>query len=298
MSLRLKFNLILGLATLLGITVAAVFAYYYLQKNARQEVLDDARIMLESALAVRDYTISEIRPLLALQQKRQFLPQTIPAYSARKYINKLQVKYPQFTYKEATLNPTNLVSRATGWEVDVVEWFRNNPKEKELIGERDSETGRIFYLAHPLQIKKEACLACHSTPSAAPATMIEAYGNANGFGWKMNEIVGVQLVSVPMSLPLTRANSAFKILMAALIGVFLLVGLILNILLYTTIIKPVKFMAENANRVSMGALDAPELEFKGKDEITSLAHSFNRMHRSLANAVKMIDDYEAAVDTD
>ena len=290
MSLRLKFNLLLGLAALLGIVIAGYFAYHFLQHNARQEVLDRALIMLESARAVRGYTVSEIRPLLALQQKRQFLPQTVPAYSARKYIEKLQEQYPEYSYKEATLNPTNPVDRATAWEADIVEWFRNKRDEKELIGERDTPTGRFLYLSHPIQITNEACLVCHSTPDNAPKTMIDSYGNANGFGWKLNEVVGAQIVSIPMSLPLQRANTMFRLFMAWLIAIFLLVGMLLNVLLHLVVINPVKNMAENANRVSMGALDAAELEVKGKDEISSLGQSFNRMHRSLANAVKMLDE--------
>lgn len=292
MSLRLKFNLVLGLATLLGVVVAGFFAHHLLQQNAREEVLDSARIMLESAQAVRGYTVSEIRPLLALQQKRQFLPQTVPAYSARIYINKLQQKYPDYSYKEATLNPTNPVDRAAEWEVDIVEWFRNHEQENELIGERDTATGRFLYLTHPIKITNEACLTCHSTPDNAPDTMIQTYGSTNGFGWQLNEVVGAQIVSVPMSLPLARADKAFRVFMASLIGVFLLIGVLLNIMLQYAVIKPVRNMAENADRVSMGALDAAEFEIKGKDEISSLAQSFNRMHRSLLNAMKMLDESE------
>ena len=290
MSLRLKFNLILSLATLLGIIVAGYFTHMFLQKNAREEVLDSARIMLESARAVRSYTVSEIRPLLALQQKRQFMPQTVPAYSARKYLNKLQEKYPDYSYKEATLNPTNPVDLAAAWEVDIVDFFRNHEEETELIGERDTPTGRYMYLSNPIRIKNEACLTCHSTPSNAPATMIDTNGNANGFGWKLNEVVGAQIVSVPMSLPLQRANAAFQVLMISIVSVFLMIAVLLNLLLHYVVIKPMKKIAENADKVSMGALETPELPIKGKDEITSLSQSFNRMHRSLANAVRMLDE--------
>ena len=292
MSLRLKFNLIIGLAALLGILVSGLLAHDFTQQNAREEVLESARIMLESALAVRSYTVAEIR-LLELQQKRQFLPQTVPAYSARIYIDKLQKQYPDYSYKEATLNPTNPVDRAAGWEVDIVDWFRNNLDDKELVGERDTPTGLFMYLSHPIQITNEACLVCHSTPANAPQTMIDSYGSANGFGWKLNEVVGAQIVSVPMSLPLQRAETMFRVFMAAMIAVFVLIGLLLNVLLHLFVIKPVKNMADNANRVSMGALDAAELEVKGKDEISILAQSFNRMHRSLANAVKILDETDS-----
>lgn len=284
MSLRLKFNLIFGLASLLGVLVTGFLVHHLLQQNAREEVLDSARIMLESARAVRGYTVSEVRPLLELQQKRQFLPQTVPAYSARIYINKLQKKYPNYSYKEATLNPTNPVDRATGWEVDIVDWFRNKADVGELVGERDTPIGRFMYLSQPIRITNEACLVCHSTPANAPKTMIDSYGSANGFGWKLNEVVGAQIVSVPMSLPLQRAEAMSRVFMASMIAVFVLIGLLLNVLLHLVILKPVKKMTNNANRVGMGELDAAELEVGGKDEISTLAQSFNRMHRRLANA--------------
>lgn len=292
MSLRIKFNLILGLAALLGTVAAGFVAYPYLQNNAREEVLDSARIMLESARAVRGYTVSEIRPLLALQQKRQFLSQSVPAYSAHKYVEKLQEKYPEYSYKEAALNPTNPADRAVEWEADIVNWFRGNEKDTELIGERDTPTGRHMYLSYPIRITNENCLSCHDTPDMAPQTMIEAYGPANGFGWKLNEIVGAQIVSVPMQLPLARATQTFYVFMLAIVGIILLIGILLNILLHVVVIQPVNRVAKNADNVSMGALESGELNIPGNDEIASLAKSINRMHRSLVNAVRMLDESE------
>ena len=290
MSLRLKFNLVLAFAMLVGIGLAALFSYRFLERNAEEEVLDGARIMLQSALSVRQYTVSEIRPLLALQQKRQFMPQTVPAYSARKYIEQLQTKYPDYSYREATLNPTNPVDRATAWEADIVNWYRNNNEDKELVGVRSTPTGPAMYLSRPIKITNPACLTCHSTPSAAPPTLISSYGSANGFGWKQGEVVGAQIVTVPMSVPLTRAHNTFLVLIGALVVVFLLVAILLNVMLEFVIIRPVKAMSRKASEISMGALNVAELQVSGKDEIAQLGRSFNRMHRSLANAVKMLDE--------
>ncbi|ARU58825.1 MAG: DUF3365 domain-containing protein [Pseudomonadales bacterium] len=290
MSLRLKFNLVLLAAMVLGVSIAGFFAHQLLQSNAREEVEDSARLMMQSAVAVRSYTVDEIKPLLALQQKRQFIRQTVPAYAARQYITKVQSAHPEYSYKEATLNPTNPVDRATDWETDIINDFRSNDDKKEIVGERFTATGPMLYLGRPIKITNQACLACHSTPSAAPATMIEAYGPANGFGWQHNEVVGAQIVTVPMSLPLERANKAFIAFMASLVGVFVLVGVFINILLHIVVVRPVKVMADKANEVSLGALGASELVIKGSDEISSLGQSFNRMHRSLANAVSLLDE--------
>lgn len=290
MKLRIKFNLVLGLAGLAGITGSALFSYYLLQANAREEVLNTARIMMQSAIAVRNYTINEIKPLLATQEKHKFLPQTVPAYSANRYIHELQKKNPDYSYKEATLNPTNPSDRATDWEADVVNWFKNHADKNELIGERDNATGRILFMSKPIKITNPDCLACHSTPAAAPKTMIAAYGEANGFGWKMDEIIGAQIVSVPMSLPLQRAETTFYSFIIAIVSVFVVIGILLNIMLHFIVIKPMIKIARQADRVSLGELNVAELTVKGNDEIASVGQSFNRMHRSLINAFSMLDD--------
>ena len=56
------------------------------------------------------------------------------------------------------------------------------------------------------------------------------------------------------------------------------------------IIRPVRRISASANEVSLGNMDAPEHPVSGRDEISSLAESFNRMRRSLANALKMLEE--------
>lgn len=291
MKLRTKFNMVLGLASIVGIVCSAALSYYLLQANARDEVLNTARIMMDSAIAVRNYTINEIKPLLNTQEKHKFLPQTVPAYSANRYIAELQKKNPDYSYKEATLNPTNLSNRAADWEADVVTWFKNHNDQQELIGERDNDAaGRVLYMSKPIKITNPSCLSCHSTPAQAPKTLIEAYGDTNGFGWKMDEIIGAQIVSVPMSLPLERAEKTFYSFLISIISVFVVIGILLNILLHFIVIKPMINIAKQADKVSMGELNIAEIQVNGNDEIASVSQSFNRMHRSLINAFTMLDD--------
>ena len=63
MSLLVRTNLILG-ATLLLATIALSYGCRsLLQSNARIEVIREAALMLDSALAIRNYTSAEILPL-------------------------------------------------------------------------------------------------------------------------------------------------------------------------------------------------------------------------------------------
>ena len=289
MRLSVKFNLILVAVLLLGAGITAYFTHSILQKNARKEVADRAAIMMESAISVRSYTVGEVRPLIAPHMTDTFFPQTVPAYAATQTFNKLREKHPEYTYKEAALNPTNPRDQATGWETDIIQQFRNYTDQSEIVGERTTPTGQSLFIARPIKITNQACLACHSKPDIAPAAMIAQYGDSNGFGWKHNEIVGAQIVSVPMSVPVTHANTAFATFFGFLIAVFATILIVLNITLYTAVIKPITQMADIADQVSTGNMTANEFRVNGKDEVSVLARAFNRMRRSLQSAMKMLD---------
>ncbi|HMK29178.1 MAG TPA: DUF3365 domain-containing protein [Terriglobales bacterium] len=288
MKLIVKFNLVLLLVFAIGFLAIGYVANRLLRRNAAQEVLENARIMMEAALAVRTYTNTQIKPLLDTQMKYTFLPQSVPAYSANEYFAQLRKKYPDYSYKEATLNPTNLINRATDWEADIVRYFRQSPDQTELIGERDSPNGRVLYIARPMKIKDSRCLFCHDTPENAPRTLVERYGSANGFGWKLNDILTAQIVSAPMQLPVQRAKSAFAGFMLSVGLVFVLGALALNGMLIVFVTRPVNKLAKIADDVSLGKMDVPEYQASGSDEIANLSRSFSRMRKSVAQAIKML----------
>ena len=289
MRLLLKFNLIFVLVFIAGLLASAYVSRDLLQRNAQQEILEHARLTMEKAVAVRSYTIEQIAPLLGTQMKYEFLPQTVPAYSATEVLAKLAKVYPDYTYKEATLNPTNPRDRAVDWEADIVGRFRNQPDQKELVGERDTPLGRALYIARPLRITNAACLACHDTAAAAPKTLVDKYGPNNGFGWKLNEVIGAQVVSVPMAVPLARAERTFDVFMTSLIGIFVTIGVVLNLMLWALVIRPVAQLSKLADRVSLGEMTAPEFKARGRDEIGMLTQSFARMRRSLEQAMRMLE---------
>jgi len=289
MKLIWKFNLVLLGIFLLGFAIAGYVSHGVLQANAREEIVQNARLMMEAALSSRTYTNTQVKPLLETQLKYAFLPQTVPAYAATEVFNDMRKKHPDYGYKEATLNPTNPRDRASDWEADVVNVFRQARDTKEMIGERDTPTGRALYLARPIEVQSAACLVCHSTIEVAPKTMIDQYGAANGFGWKMNEIIGAQVVSVPMSVPIKRANETFRTFMASLALVFIATFVLLNVMLHTMVIRRITRLAAIADQVSLGNLDAGEFRSRSRDEIGVLTGALGRMKVSLVQAMKMLE---------
>jgi HAMP domain-containing protein len=290
MRLLAKFNLIFTLVFGAGLAGAGYVSYWFLQRDAREQVTQQARLMMETMRSARNYTITQLRPLLENVQRhdRVFLPQTVPAFAATETFNFLRARYPDYEYKEATLNPTNLRDRAVDWEADVINQFRNHTGQTELIGERQAATGRSLFLAHPIKADPP-CLQCHDRPQEAPAAMIRRYGSANGFGWRSGEIVGAQIVSVPMAVPVHLAGSAFRMLILYMGAVFLLALVVLDLVVVFTITRPAARLSAMADQISLGDFTVAELPVKGKDEVSVLADSFNRMRRSLERAMQMLD---------
>jgi HAMP domain-containing protein len=292
MKLLAKFNLILFAIFGAGGILISLVAYSFLIGNARREVLAQAELMMASAKSVRDYTSTDLSPLLEQnpRHKVRFLAETVPAYGATATFKNLRVKYPDYTYKEATLNPTDPEDRASDWEADIIGSLRDHPAQQQVVGERDTPSGPSLYLASPLVVSQHSCLECHSVPAAAPKAMLAVYGSANGFGWKENEIVGAQIISVPTSVPVAIANQAFHRLLLYLALTLILTVIALDAGVYWIVIRPLRLVSYTADQVSKGQKNVPQLAVVGRDEIATVTASFNRMQLSLAKALAMLED--------
>jgi protein-histidine pros-kinase len=290
MKLLTKFNLVLLVLFGASGMIIAHLAYQFLMQNARDQVVQQAELMMAGARSIRSYTSEQIKPLLLKNPEHEitFLPQSVPAFAATSLFNSIRKSYPDYSYREATLNPTNLIDRADDWESDIVHYFSDHLGEKKLVGERETPTGRYLYLAKPIDVEP-SCMECHSTPDVAPAAMIRTYGRENGFGWKLNQIIAAQIVSVPLSLPIQVADRAYRHLILFLLITFLMTIAALDTALYLIVIRPLHRVSQSADRISKGETDLPELEVNGRDEIADVTASFNRMHVSLVKALKMLE---------
>lgn len=292
MKLLARFNLLFLALFCLGMPVSLWLANSYLEREAEGRIRAQADLIEETASATRRYTADQVKPLLTRLQKREasFLVQSVPTYSVIRIFDYLHKANPQYTYKDAMLNPTNPADRATGWEADVINQFRSDPTLQVLSRERESGLGSSYFVARPITIadSEKACLDCHSTPARAPAAMLREYGPNNGFGWKLNQILGAQIISVPASVPIQWVHTALKTLILYLAGATILMLAILDSLLLFSVIRPVGRLSQMADEISQGK-PGEDLPVKGKDEVSVLAASFNRMRRSLVRMMKMLE---------
>lgn len=288
MTLTTRINVALAIVFVIGLCITGYISRAILLENAKREVLTHAGLMMESSYAARGYTIQQVKPLLADRLDEVFLPQTVPSYAATQQFAQLRQTHPEYWYKESTLNPTNPANRSTEWEADIIQQFRNDSALTEITGERETPTGPSLYLARPMRVNESGCLTCHGVPGDAPPTMTALYGSNNGFGWKMNEVVGSQIVSVPLAVPYERAKYAFRVFMASQLAVLAAIFVVVNVALRLIVIRPVRQMAAIADQVSNGDLEVPEFSDRGTDEIAQLGRSFNRMRRSVEKAMEIL----------
>lgn len=287
-----KFTLLLVLVFLGGIIASSIALSSVLNRNAQAQLTTNALMLMETMNSVRDYTTNQVSPELANRLSTEFLPETVPAYSAREVFETFRGSpiYADFFYKEATLNPTNLRDKADSFEAQLVEQFKQQGTAKETSGFRSTPAGNLYYIARPIKIAKASCLECHSTPAAAPASMIERYGANNGFGWHLDEIIGAQMISVPAEKVLKSARQSLVLILGIFVIAFSVATLLVNLWLKRYVVRPLNRMAQAAEAASMGDPGA-EFSQNSNDEVGKLAEAFNRMQMSLQMAMQRLERY-------
>lgn len=231
MNFRLKVNLFLLLAGLIVMLPGAWYLNKMIHDQANQDIVKQANMLMEGALAARSYTVDLVKPYLDPMLGDKFLPQTVPAFAATEIFERFRKKFANFKYKEAVFDPTNPRDLADEQEQVIINRFIADPSLTETSGEIFRNLGRFYYVAKPIQIKNPACLVCHDTPERAPQTMRVIYGDKAGFGWKQNQIVGAQIIVVPAYEHDSATAALLKVIAASFIALFLMMILVVNLVI-------------------------------------------------------------------
>ncbi len=290
LQLAQKLTFFLCLIFALGTIANGTFVHNTVNQAAQQEISSKAIMLMETMNAVRDYTSNNIKPQLKDKLVTEFLPETVPAFSAVTVFQQLKKnsEYKDFLYREATLNPTNLSDKADQFESKIIDSFRNDSKSKEKTGFIENATqGNVFYIARPLAVSKHSCLECHSTPAAAPPSMIAKYGSKNGFNWHLNEIIGSQIILVPAQKILSNAQHLFYSVMATTITLFGLATVMIYFWLQRQVVNPITKISTAVEGLSMGN-NFIKFDSNRQDEIGLLTRSIDKLGISLQMAFNRI----------
>ncbi|MFH7024179.1 MAG: DUF3365 domain-containing protein [Heteroscytonema crispum UTEX LB 1556] len=295
LALAQKLTILLLVIFLGGITFSGIALANILNHKAQNEITSNALLLLRTLNSVRAYTNNEVTPQLEQRiGKQSFVPQVIPSYSSRRVFDNLRKdnnSYQDFLYKDAMLNPTKIQDMADSFEKQIVNNFRQQKNQQEKSGFRDFAGEKYFYIARPIVITDASCLRCHSTPEAAPKEMIKIYGEKNGFGWKLNEVLGAQIVSVPTNIVLQKTRQSFILVMGLIAIIFAIAIYMTNFWLKRYVVRPIKRVVRVAEAVSTGDMEADFEKVSANDEVGSLVEAFTRMKLSLLMAMRRLEQY-------
>ena len=296
LKLGTQFTLLLTLVFLIGIILSGLILWKTVHHQAEEDVSTKAEILTQTMNSVRSYTSNHIKPRLEnrLATEAEFIREVVPAFSAREVFEQFRDRpeYHSFFYKEATLNPTNVRDRADEFETNIVEQFRRQPKLNQVSGYRTNQRENLFYIARPLAVEQSSCLQCHSNPSLAPKSLLNTYGDKNGFGWHLREVVAAQIVYVPADEVFAQGRRNMAVMMGIFSSIFAIAVLLLNGLLKQRVIHPIKQLTAIARKVSTGTMtvqqvsefDSPSITKVAQraDEPGQLARTFQHMAHEVA----------------
>ena len=252
-----------------------LFQYRYALDNSAVR----AQGLLAIAQSIRAYTSQRVAPVLQ-QTEAEFHSEGIPAFAVQTIFRGMKTPESTFSYRERMLNPTNPLDRADGFDTALVDAFRADRDLTETSGTRSDATGATFYVAHPIVISDPACLACHSTPDAAPKAVLAKFGPQNGFNWSLNEPIGVQVVEVPVTGELKRSFGVFAVVFGGLALIMIAAYLAIRHSLNRYLFSPLRQIAGDAEQQSRTIAAPPPKAQPRLSELIQLSTAFERLRAS------------------
>lgn len=171
------------------------------------------------------------------------------------------------------MNPSN---RPDEFELNALATIKSRGIREYQYFDQDAQLYRYARAVH----HKPACIACHGSPSKAPADVIERYGRQGGFGYRAGDVAGIISVSLPMQpftavvTPLIGLRELALLLMAFLIPVTFM---------YASVLRPIRALAKLATQASTGAAEDLEIPSKSpntRNEIFQLGLAIRRLNTS------------------
>ncbi len=274
---------ILALVCVSSTVVGTGILYWALHDRALTLAESHARALLAAADSLAAYTREHVSPLVEKLPSTTFHPETEPSFAASQVFR--NVGESDYRYHTPALNPTNPEDRPSPEETELIRSFREHSEWAELSGVYDVQQERFFYIARPLRVTGEACLSCHGSPEKAPAGLLARYGSSNGFGWKINEVVGIELLAVPVTSQFKNLLQFALYAAGCIVLMFVFCYVALSAALQLTVVRPLQALARAAHQASTSMQGDVHLSGSGVREIEELAASIERLRLSLAKAM-------------
>lgn len=242
----------------------------------------DMALMFE--LSIRNYVNDNIRPVMYRYVGRdEFIPEAMSSsYVAHSVFQEVNGEFPDFILKFSAENPRNPANQAGPEEMEIIRYFNDHPEIKKWKG-RIAIGGREYMATFHARRMERPCLRCHGDPKDAPVGLLERYGSTGGFHRPLGKVVALETIAIPI-------NSINEKIHAEIRNNFLFTGLGLGLLMVTIIIATRYVITGRLTAIKDHFVTAAgqtkytrlePIEVEGRDEISSLASSFNILAEKL-----------------
>ncbi|HMB15574.1 MAG TPA: DUF3365 domain-containing protein, partial [Pelovirga sp.] len=159
--------LVMGILGFLAIGVLGFTSYRLSMKSALEEAKTKSDIVMNYAMATREYTRVAQSPLVRqLVEPDRFYPEVMSGFATSRGIyEEFEKTFPGYVFKGATLDPLHPSNKADAQEVQIIQKFIDNPDLKAAEGRLNRNGEQVFYTATPFTVMNEKCLNCHGDPA-------------------------------------------------------------------------------------------------------------------------------------
>jgi len=281
--LYLKF---LGLLLpILVVSTSALSLFFYLHLKDRVYYSSWQRLELFSLELdwVGQFVKHSIRPafLELIHDKSVLSEETLQFISTTRVrkalFSEVQKKYSDLIFERMSPYPLNPENQLKDYAKDVYRQFLENISLKEWRGEMLIGGRKYLVLAKPVYAE-QGCMSCHHHAGSEFKKIKEYYRNSQGYAWKPNDLMGIEVYRLDLKNALEELNSA--VVTFFLVGlVFLtILLLLLETLFFTLVAKPLQRLSNHFKEIRQGEKPLRPFEAEERDdEIGSLVKEFNAL---------------------
>jgi len=283
-SIAMRFLLPFGIVAVLFSIFIFRETYVTSQHHANDLVGQQAAMVMEFNLAIREYVSETIHPAIRnIVGKDEFIPEMMsPPFVSQSVFEKVQQKFPGYIVRFTSDNPHNPANRATPQELRLIDFFRRNPQVSQKT-EQIQINGQRYVAQFKARQMKAECLRCHGDPKDAPAALVKRYGASAGFHREAGDIAGLDTVAIPVETVAAAMASemSWKQLIMATWLAFLF-GLII-IAFHLVVSRRLSAMARHIREIAatseISRMTPQEMD--ERDEIDVLSVAFDRLFEQL-----------------
>ncbi len=283
-SIAARFLLPFGAVAILFSTLVFYEIYATTQHVADSMVRQQANMVMEFNMAIRKYVAETIRPgVEKIAGKDAFIPEMMSsALISRSIFEDLQKKFPGYIVRFASDKPRNPINQATPDEMRFIEMFRKNPKLVQTTDPIQINGHRYVAQIKARRLTPE-CLRCHGDPKDAPAALVKRYGTTAGFHWKAGDMVGVDVIAVPVEkiAIAIAAEMRWKLVVLAtwLTFLFGLIIVVFHVVVSRRLVNMARHIRNIADKSEVSRMTPQGA--KGNDEIDVLGSAFDNLFEQL-----------------